>query len=44
VIEGATGVAVTVSVAALLFTLPEVSVTTTAKEEPLSDEVVAGVV
>jgi hypothetical protein len=34
----------TVSVAALLVTLPAELLTTTTNEEPLSDEVVAGVV
>jgi hypothetical protein len=44
VIDGATGAAVTVSIAALLVTLPELSVTTTVNEEPLSELVVTGVV
>ena len=44
VIDGATGAAVTVSVAALLVTLPEVSVTATVKDEPLSEVAVTGVV
>ena len=43
-IEGATGVAVTVSVAALLVIFPALSVTTTANEDPLSEIVVTGVV
>ena len=44
VIEGATAAALTVSVAALLVTLPAVLLTTTVNCEPLSAEVVAGVV
>ena len=44
VIEGATGVALTVSVAALLVTLPAVLLTTTVNSAPLSELVVAGVV
>ena len=43
-IEGATAAALTVSVAALLVTLPAVLLTTTVNCEPLSAEVVAGVV
>ena len=44
VIEGATAVALTVSVATLLVTLPAVLLTTTVNCEPLSAEVVGGVV
>ena len=44
VIEGATGAALTVRVAALLVTLPTVLLTTTVKSAPLSEPVVAGVV
>jgi hypothetical protein len=44
VIAGATGAGFTVSVAALLVTVPAVFVTTTANADPLSDIVVAGVV
>jgi FixJ family two-component response regulator len=44
VIVGATGAALTVSVAAALVTVPVVFVTTTANVEPLSEVVVAGVV
>ena len=44
VIEGATGAAFTVRVAALLVTLPAVLVTTTRNVDPLSEVVVAGVV
>ena len=44
VIAGATAPAFTVSVAALLVTVPTVFVTTTAKVDPLSVVVVAGVV
>jgi hypothetical protein len=43
-IAGATGAAFTVSVAALLVTVPAVFVTTTANVDPLSAVVVAGVV
>ena len=43
-IEGATAVALTVSVATLLVTLPAVLLTTTVNCEPLSAEVVGGVV
>ena len=43
-IDGATGAAVTVSVAALLVTLPELSVTTTVNDAPVSEDVVAGLV
>jgi len=41
---GATGAAFTVSVAALLVTVPAVFVTTTPNADPLSEVVVAGVV
>ena len=44
VIEGATGAALTVRVAALLGTLPTVLLTTTVNCAPLSEPVVAGVV
>ena len=44
VMDGATGVAVTVRVAALLVTFPELSVTTTLNCAPLSEDVAAGVV
>jgi hypothetical protein len=44
VIDGARGAAVTVRVAALLVTFPELSVTKTVNEEPLSELVVTGVV
>jgi hypothetical protein len=44
VIEGATGAGLTVSVAALLVTLPTELVTTTVNCAPLSDVDVAGVV
>jgi hypothetical protein len=44
VIVGATAAAFTVSVAALLANVPAVFVTTTAKVDPLSEVVVAGVV
>src|SRR5256886_7397992 len=44
VIDGATAAAFTVSVAALLVTLPAESLTTTTNLAPLSEEVVAGVV
>jgi len=44
VIEGVTAAALTVSVAVLLVTLPAVLLTTTVNCEPLSAEVVAGVV
>ena len=44
VMEGATGAAVTVRMAALLVTLPELSVTTTVNDDPLSEAAVAGVV
>jgi len=44
VMEGATGAAVTVRVAALLVTFPELSVTTTVNDDPLSEATVAGVV
>jgi hypothetical protein len=44
VIEGATNVAFTVSVAALLLTLPAELLTATMNRAPLSAEVVAGVV
>jgi hypothetical protein len=44
VIEGPTGEALTVSVAAGLVTVPTELLTTTAKVDPLSDAVVAGVV
>jgi len=44
VIEGATGAALTVRVAALLVTLPAVLLTSTVKSAPLSELVVAGVV
>jgi hypothetical protein len=43
VIDGATGAAVTVSVAALLFILPVLSVTVTVNCAPLSESAVAGV-
>jgi hypothetical protein len=43
-IAGATGAGFTVSVAALLVTVPAVFVTTTANVDPLSAVVVAGVV
>jgi hypothetical protein len=43
-IDGATGAAFTVSVAALLVALPAVLVTTTVNCAPLSELVVAGVV
>lgn len=43
VIDGATGVAVTVNVAALLDTFPVLLVTTAVNDEPLSEVVVAGV-
>jgi hypothetical protein len=43
VIVGATGAAVTVSVAAALVTVPAVLLTATSKIEPLSDIVVDGV-
>ena len=42
-IEGPTGAALTVSVAAGLVTVPTVLLTTTAKVDPLSDVVVTGV-
>ena len=44
VIKGATAPALTVSVAALLVTLPAVLLTTTTNCAPLSEEVVAAVV
>jgi hypothetical protein len=44
VIAGATGAGFTVSVAALLVTVPAVFVTTTVNADPLSEVVVAGVV
>ncbi len=44
VIVGATGAGFTVSVAALLVTIPAVFVTTTLNADPLSEVVVAGVV
>ena len=44
VIEGATGAALTVSVAALLVTLPAELLTTTVNCAPLSEVVSAGVV
>jgi len=44
VIEGATGAAFTVRVAALLVTLPAVLLTTTVNWVPLSEVVVAGAV
>ena len=44
VIEGATGAAFTVRLAALLVTLPAVLLTTTVNSAPLSELVVAGVV
>ena len=44
VIEGATGAALTVSVAALLVTLPAVLLTTAANCAPLSELAVIGVV
>jgi hypothetical protein len=44
VIVGATGAGFTVSVAALLVTVPAVFVTTTANVEPLSAVAVTGVV
>jgi hypothetical protein len=44
VMDGASSAAVTVSVAALLVTLPIVLLTVTLNEEPLSEFVVAGVV
>jgi len=44
VIVGATRAGFTVSVAAVLVTVPAVFVTTTANADPLSDIVVAGVV
>ena len=44
VIDGATGADVTVSVAALLVTLPAVLLTVTLNDAPLSEFVVAGVV
>jgi len=44
VIVGATAVALTVSVAEALVTVPAVFVTTTANVDPLSEVVVAGVV
>jgi hypothetical protein len=44
VIEGATGAALTVRVAALLVTLPAALLTTTVNCAPLSELVVAGVV
>jgi len=44
VIEGASGAALTVRVAALLVTLPAVLLTTTVNWAPLSEVVVAGVV
>ena len=44
VMDGATGVAVTVRVAALLVTFPELSVTTTVNCAALSEDDVAGVV
>ena len=44
VIDGATGAAVTVSVAALLVTDPELSVTTTLNDAPLSEVAADGVV
>ena len=44
VMDGATGAAVTVRVAALLVTLPVLPLTTTVNCAPLSDDVVAGVV
>ena len=43
-IEGPTGAALTVSVAAGLVTVPTVLLTTTANVDPLLDVVVAGVV
>jgi hypothetical protein len=42
--DGGAGGALTVSVAALLVTLPEVPVTVTVKDAPLSEATVAGVV
>ena len=44
VMEGATGAALTVRVAALLVTLPAVLVITTVNSAPLSELAVAGVV
>ena len=44
VIDGAAGFGLTVSVAALLVTLPAAFVITTRKDVPLSEVVVAGVV
>jgi hypothetical protein len=44
VIVGATGAAFTVSVAAMLFTVPTVLLTTTPNVDPLSAVVVTGVV
>ena len=44
VIVGATGAGFTVSVAALLVTVPAVFVTTTSNVDPLSELVVTGVV
>jgi len=43
-IEGATGAAFTVRVAAVLVTLPAVLLTTTVNSAPLSEVAVAGVV
>jgi hypothetical protein len=43
-IEGATGAALTVRLAAVLVAVPAVLLTTTANVDPLSDVVVAGVV
>jgi len=43
VMDGATGAAVTVRVAALLVTLPAASLTVTVNDAPLSEAVVAGV-
>jgi hypothetical protein len=42
--DGATGATVTVRVAALLVTFPELSVTTTVNNAPLSEDAVGGVV
>jgi Na+/H+ antiporter NhaD/arsenite permease-like protein len=42
--DGATGAAFTVNVAAALVTVPVVLLTTTANADPLSEVVVAGVV
>jgi hypothetical protein len=44
VMDGATGAAVTVSVAALLVALPAESLTVTVNDAPLSEFVAAGVV